>query len=217
MQRVLRHEDGSMLAESEWKAIRQSALIVVRTNLYGLNTTAPQAAGRPRKKKYYKLFFMNEWVQALRQLEGLAPLVSLCSGEWKVDMTFGNVLQDEPSRPVPQVPSHSVPPSRSSTPSSVGPASRVGPAFCSGSPFSHVSPASRAGPVSSHVTSHTAPASSVSTSSSVSHSRLPSPHCVALKSSQRVPKPVQPPPESALASKSVGPKGKRRHNPSPTP
>jgi hypothetical protein len=45
MRRVLRHEDGSMLAESEWKAIRQSALIVARTNLYGLNTTAPQAAG----------------------------------------------------------------------------------------------------------------------------------------------------------------------------
>jgi hypothetical protein len=73
-------------------------------------------------------------------------------------MTLGNVLQDEPSRPVPQVPSHSVPPSRSSTPSSVGPASRIGPASRGGSPFSHVGPASRAGPVSSHVTSHTTPA-----------------------------------------------------------
>jgi hypothetical protein len=57
MRHVLQHEDGSMLAESEWKAIRQSALIVACTNLYGLNTTAPQAAGQPRKKKYYKLFF----------------------------------------------------------------------------------------------------------------------------------------------------------------
>jgi hypothetical protein len=83
-------------------------------------------------------------------------------------MTLGNVLQDEPSHPVPQVPSHSVPPSHSSTPSSVGPASCVGPASRGGSPFSHVGPASRggspsshvgpasrAGPVSSHVTSHT--------------------------------------------------------------
>jgi hypothetical protein len=42
-------------------------------------------------------------------------------------------------------------------------------------------------------------------------------HRVALKSSQRVPKPVQPPPELAPASKSVGPKGKCRRDLSPTP
>jgi hypothetical protein len=187
-----------MLEELEWKAIRQSALIVARTHLYCLKTSAPQAAGRVRKKSYYKRFFLNEWVQALRTLEGLAPLVSLCAGEWKADMTLGTVLQDEPSCSVPLVPSPSVPLSHSSTPSSVGPASR--------GPASHGSPAS-----------HTAPASSISTSSSVARSHHPLPRHVALKSSQRVSKQAQPPPEPVPASTSAGPKGKRRHDPSPTP
>jgi hypothetical protein len=36
MRRVLRHEDGTMLTDSEWKAICQSAIIIARAHLYCL-------------------------------------------------------------------------------------------------------------------------------------------------------------------------------------
>src|SRR6266702_5431592 len=170
---------------------RQSAMLVARTHLESLTSTAPLSADQPRKKKYYKRFFPKEWDRALRELEGLAPLLSLCVGDWKVDQTLGTVLQDEFDHSAS--PSHSVPPSRASTPSNLGPSS------------------------SGLVTSHTAPPSSAAPSSTVSRSsRAPSPRRVALKSSRPAPRPVQPPPEPAPASKPVDPKPKRRRDPSPT-
>jgi hypothetical protein len=161
-----------------------------------------QPADRPKKKKFYKLYFLKEWIQALQELKVLAPLISLCSGEWKADLTLENVLQDEPStRSEPPPPE---PPPLSSTPSSVGlshigfsshvshsshlsHSSHIVPSFCVGSP-SHV------GPPSSHVTSHTAPVLGISTSSSVgcASCRL-LPRRVALKSSQWASMQVPPP------------------------
>ncbi len=191
MRRAIRHEDGTMITESQWKSIRQSAMLVARTHLESLTSTAPLSADQPRKKKYYKRFFPKEWDRALRELEGLAPLLSLCVGDWKADQTLGTVLQDEFDHSAS--PSHSVPPSRASTPSNLGPSS------------------------SGLVTSHTAPPSSAAPSSTVSRSsRAPSPRRVALKSSRPAPRPVQPPPEPAPASKPVDPKPKRRRDPSPT-
>jgi hypothetical protein len=201
MRRVLRHEDGSILTESEWKVVRESAIIIARSRLYCLYSAASHATGLARKKKFFKGFFPDQWAAALVELERLVPLTSLCSGEWKADKTLGSVLQDEPA----PVPSDSPPPSRSSTPSIIGSASRVGPASRVGFP-------SRGGPASSQVTSHSAPASSVSSSSNAARSRRLSPRRVALKS-HRASGQVEPPPEPAPASRG---KGKRGRDPSPT-
>lgn len=170
MRRAIRNEDGSVLTDKDWKNIRLTALSVARTHLYSLTTTAPQAAGMSRKKKYFKTFFSHEWAKALRKLERLAPLVSLCAGDWKADQTLAAVLLAEPP-PIP-------PSSRESTPSSVGLTSRAGSTSHAGS------------------------------------SRRPSPRRVALKSSQRASKPVQPQMEPEPASK-TGSKAKRRRDPSP--
>lgn len=188
MRRAIRHEDGSMITDSQWKAIRESATIVARTHLDHLKT--PVAARPSRKKSFFKQYFLKEWVLALRELETMAPLLSLCSPAWKADQTLGSVLQQDDAM--------SEPPSRASTPSSIAPASRVLPSSNLGS--------SRIGPPSS-----VAPSSSDLRSSS--HAR--SNRRVSFKSLQAASGAEQPPPDPAPASKATGPKAKRRRDPSP--
>ena len=209
MRRAIRHENGNVITDAEWKAIRQSATLVARTHLFPLSRVSQTGAKQTRKKMYFKRYFSLEWAAALRELESLAPLLSLCFGEYKADHTLGGVLHDETS------PRAAPPVSRASTPSSLGPSrppARIGPprrAPPRGTPAStldlpppsnsprHAPP--RGSPASSlaDLPPSTAPSSTVGR-------HPPSPRRVALKSSQRDPKP---PPTVA--------KGKRRREPSP--
>jgi hypothetical protein len=158
MRRSIRHEDGSVVSNSQWKEMRQAAVTVAHDCLGSLVVSAHLSGGKKRKKMFYKRNFPADWSRALRQLEAAAPLLSLCSGEWKADQTLGSVL------PIPIV-KPTARPSRSSTPSSLGP--------------------SRVGRSSSHVSSHAAPPSSVAPSSSIPpRSAHTSPRRVALKSAQ---------------------------------
>jgi hypothetical protein len=92
MQRALRTEGGTGIALSQWRAIRNSACAVARSALSHLVSCDPRAASMPRRKKYFKTFFPEEWEAALIKLEGAADLLTLCAGRWKADMTLGTVL-----------------------------------------------------------------------------------------------------------------------------
>ncbi|KAH9011606.1 hypothetical protein EDB85DRAFT_2159789 [Lactarius pseudohatsudake] len=46
------------------------------------------------KKTLYKHFFFKEWFAALQELKSAVPLMSLCAGYWKANMTLGSVLPD---------------------------------------------------------------------------------------------------------------------------
>ena len=190
MRCAIRHEDGTILTDGQWKAIRRTVMLVTRTCLQPLILTAQPRATQSRKKMYFKRYFLTEWAAALRELESLAPLLSLCAEEYKADHTLGAVLHDEASRPRPQP---EPPASRASTPSSLGPPrpSRIGPP-------QHGPP--RGNPA----TNIPAPPPPTSPLSSTAHHRPPSPRRVALKSSQKDPKP---PPTAG--------KGKHRREPSP--
>lgn len=202
MRRAVRNVDGSMISEADWKIIRQSATIIARTHLTSLTNTAQLESRQPRKKMFFKRFFLQQWIQALRELESMAPLLSLCAGEYKADMTLGSVLQDEVTQRERDAPVLS----RASTPSSLGlsPQPRAPPSR-SGPPRS--GPSSRSGPPSRHSPASTPAATPPSStgSSSVGRSRPPSPRRVALKSSHKGSKP--PPPAAS--------KGKRRREQSP--
>ena len=120
MKRTIRHDDGRHISDDEWKAIRQSAVLVARTFLDPLDPQGILSAGQPCKKNFYKNNFWNKWNRALSKLEVVTPLTSFCAGTWKADLTLGSVLQDTTllKNPAPG------PPSRSLTPSSLAP-SRV--------------------------------------------------------------------------------------------
>ena len=122
MQRGVRYENGDMVTNTEWKAIRQSAVLIARSHLYPLvlNSQTKQT----RKKMHFKRYFETEWAVALQELESLAPLLSLCAGEYKANHTLGGVLHNDASPPAAPPVSHV------STPSSLGPSrppARIGP------------------------------------------------------------------------------------------
>ena len=187
MQHVVRHENGDMVTNTEWKAIWQSAVLIACTHLYPLilNSQTKQM----HKKMHFKQYFEMEWAVALRELKSLAPLLSLCAGEYKANHTLGRVLHDDASPPA------APPVSCASTPSSLGPSrppARIGPPQCA--PHRNSPASSVPNPPPS-----TAPLSTISR-------HPPSPCCVALRSSQ---KDIEPLPTTA--------KGKRQHEPSPEP
>jgi hypothetical protein len=117
MWHAARHRNGNLLMDSEWKVIRQSAISIIRAHLLSIDTSGFAAVGRPRKKTFYRHFFSDEWTQAVMELEHVAPLLSLCAGTWKAELTLGSVLHDShpPDLPSP-APTNMTPPH--STPSS---------------------------------------------------------------------------------------------------
>ena len=204
MRQIIQHENGECITADEWKEIRQSALTIKHTRLdvLSIRHLPPAAARVTRKKNFYRRYFIKEWSQALRELELLAPLLTLCCGVWKADKTLGCILD---GKPVPQAVSR--PPSRASSVSSS---------------LSHATSLSRAPsrtsapgvPPSSSLGSSSRPPSSAA-----SHSRpsQQSPHRVALGRSSGRSRPISEPAEPASVTKSAASKGKRRREPSPLP
>ncbi|KAH8997900.1 hypothetical protein EDB83DRAFT_2324850 [Lactarius deliciosus] len=117
MQRAIRHEDSSLISKEDWKAMRQSAILISRTRIETLDITpyhkylleqvekgAAKKSGKSTPKKpmestalkktFYRCFFFKEWFTALQELESVAPPMSLCAGYWKADMTLRSVLPD---------------------------------------------------------------------------------------------------------------------------
>ena len=129
MKRTIQHNNGQHISDDEWKAIRQSAILVACTFLDPLDPQGILSAGQPHKNFFYKNNFRNEWNHALSELEVVTPLTSFCAGTWKADLTLGSVLQDTTlsKNPAPG------PPLCSSTPSSLAPS-------CVHSTSSHMPP-----------------------------------------------------------------------------
>jgi hypothetical protein len=197
MQRAIRREDGVIISDLEWQAIRQSAGIVARSHMEPLKQDPRAVVAKMHKKGFVKKHFPDEWFGALIALERSAPLLSLCARNWKADMVLGAVLE-KPSAPGP--------PSRASTPSLVT-SSRPPPS-------SLVTSSSRA-------SASRASASHPTTPSSVAPSRRSqlSPRRASFKSPHPPPRPlsgpVQSPQEPGPAGK-AGPQVKRRRDPSPS-
>jgi hypothetical protein len=199
------------ISDEEWKTIHQSATIIAHSILGPLDLQGLlAAAGQPHKKSFFKCHFLSKWIQAMNELEAVAPLTSFCAGTWKADLTLRSVLDVLSSCSAP--PSQTAPPSRSSsTPSSVIPSSNMVPPStvpsCAGS--SHAG-SSRAGSSRAPSISHSAGVASAS------HTSRRSPRRAAPKLLQmRVPSKSQradSAPSSLAASK-----GKCRCNPSPVP
>jgi hypothetical protein len=108
MHRAIRHENGTLITLSQWRLIQASACAVAHSTLTNLFASDPRTAGSPCKKKYFKTYFLEEWQSALIQLETAAPLLVLCAGNWKADLTLGTTLLDglvlpsRPSSPLPE-------------------------------------------------------------------------------------------------------------------
>ncbi|KAH9074892.1 hypothetical protein EDB83DRAFT_2515746 [Lactarius deliciosus] len=117
MQRTIHHKDGSLISEEDWKAMRQSAVLISCTRIETLDITpyhkylsekvkkgTAKKSGKSTPKKpmestalkktFYRHFFFKEWFTALQELESVAPLMSLCARYWKANMTLGSVLPD---------------------------------------------------------------------------------------------------------------------------
>ncbi|KAH9007677.1 hypothetical protein EDB85DRAFT_2165335 [Lactarius pseudohatsudake] len=120
MLRAIHREDGTLVNDDDWKAMRQSAVLIVRTCILPLDVTpyykyfteqveksnakgAKKSGKKPGesttqqakvKKTFYKHFFFKEWFAALQELESAVPLMSLCARYWKANMTLGSALPD---------------------------------------------------------------------------------------------------------------------------
>jgi hypothetical protein len=157
--------------------------------------------GEAAKKTFYRHFFSDEWTRAVMELECVAPLLSLCAGTWKAELTLGSALHDSRPLNLPSLaPTNMMPPH--STPSNIAPHSRSAPRSSS-------IPRSSWPPTPSHL-------------AGPSHAP-PSPHHASFKLSQ-VPAPtqphvpsgaMQPPPEPQPANK--GSKGKHKRDASLLP
>jgi hypothetical protein len=115
MQRSIRYEDGTIISESDWKSIHKATIHIARVHLVSLDSSDRQA--QRRKKGFLKHQFPMQWDNAMRELEKMAPLLSLCARSWKADMVLRAVLADKRiSEPLPSpAASHFAPSSRSAT------------------------------------------------------------------------------------------------------
>ncbi|KAH9024324.1 hypothetical protein EDB85DRAFT_2150570 [Lactarius pseudohatsudake] len=262
MLRAIRREDGTLVSDDDWKAMRQSAVLIVRTRIQPLDVTpyykyfteqveksnakgAKKSGKKPGesttqqakvKKTFYKRFFFKEWFAALQELESAVPLMSLCAGYWKADMTLGLVLPDiRVDLPTPAT-SHVGTSSRAATPSNASRAphsqssippparsqsSRPPPAPRSQSsmppPAPHVRSSvpsrttrPRARPVASGPATPPSPCPTPSDSSRAAASRSEPSAC---RDSSKAP---QPSASRAPPAKKAGTKGKRKRDPKPT-
>ncbi|KAH9014933.1 hypothetical protein EDB84DRAFT_1567932 [Lactarius hengduanensis] len=220
--------------DDDWKAMRQSAILIVRTCIQPLNVTPyykyfteqvkkSNAKGakksgkkKPResttqqakvKKTFYKRFFFKEWFAALQELESAVPLMSLCAGYWKADMTLRSVLPDiRVDLPTPATSHSSRPPPAPRSQSSMPPPA---PHVRSSVPSRTTRP--RTWPVASGPATSPSPCPTPSDSSRAAASRSePS----ARRDSSKAP---QPSASCAPPAKKARTKGKRKRDPSPPP
>ncbi|KAF8269185.1 hypothetical protein EI94DRAFT_1799465 [Lactarius quietus] len=89
MRHSICHPNGMTIDKAEWKSICEATAIVARTRLECLDCSGRLAPGLSCKKKFYKRHFATEWNVVLWELEGMAPLLSLCAGSWKADAVLG--------------------------------------------------------------------------------------------------------------------------------
>lgn len=92
MERAIRHADGTLLADTEWSAIKSSARRIAN-ELAGLPPSTRQANNARRTKLYYRTYHAREWTNAITRLETEQPLLKLCSANWKAENTLGNSIQ----------------------------------------------------------------------------------------------------------------------------
>ncbi|KAF8266666.1 hypothetical protein EI94DRAFT_1802865 [Lactarius quietus] len=222
MQDIIQHKDGQVITVDKWKLIRQSAVVIAHAHLDVLSTShlPPSAASLPRKIVFYRCHFLKEWLQAVRALEVLAPLLSLCGGTWKAEKALASVLQDKPLQPPSHAPHTSTPAlssshSHASTLAFPSSHSRAHSAHSAPShPHSAHSCASTPGIPPSSVVSGRSSSNIPTSAASSAHSTWVSPRRAALKSTIQA-WPVLGPSQPAAASKAVAPKAKHRCEPSP--
>ncbi|KAH9011384.1 hypothetical protein EDB85DRAFT_2159982 [Lactarius pseudohatsudake] len=243
MLRAIRCEDGTLVNDDDWKAMRQSAVLIVHTRILPLDVTpyykyfteqveksntkgAKKSRKKPGesttqqakvKKTFYKHFFFKEWFAALQELKSAVPLMSLCAGYWKADMTLRSVLPDiRVNLPTPAT-SHVGMSSRAATPSNASRAPHSQSSSSMPSPAPHVrslvsrTTRPRPRPIASQPATPPSPFPTPSDSSHAAASRSePSAH----RDSSKAP---QPSASCAPPAKKAGTKGKRKRDPSPPP
>jgi hypothetical protein len=197
MQRSIRYEDGTIISESDWKSIHKATIHIARVHLVSLDSSDRQA--QRRKKGFLKHQFPMQWDNAMRELEKMAPLLSLCARSWKADMVLRAVLADKRiSEPLPSpAASHFAPSSRSAT--------RSVPAL----PYSAPCHAPCCGFLRSHPRDESHTSTPSGTPTSQSSQRLPP----TSSTSQQPPSPSV---RKAVSSKATSSKAKCKHEPSPT-
>ncbi|SRR6266702_349136 len=102
MHQAIHLANGTGISQSQWKLIQASTCAITYSNLTSLFSTDPCTGNWVHKKIYFKTFFTKEWEVALLKLKATTPLLTLCAGNWKADMTLSTVLSDW------SAPSHSV-------------------------------------------------------------------------------------------------------------
>ena len=92
MDRAIRHQDGTMVTNMEWSAIKASARRIAN-ELAGLPDPTNRQARMRRTKMFYRTYHARAWTHAISRLEDEQPLLKLCSSNWKADHTLGNSIQ----------------------------------------------------------------------------------------------------------------------------
>ncbi|KAM6499838.1 hypothetical protein JOM56_005346 [Amanita muscaria] len=69
----IRHEDGSLLNDEEWQAVKSSV-------------------GKKQMMSYFKSFHRDAWYKAIEQLEEQQPLLKLCAEHYKAEKTLNQIL-----------------------------------------------------------------------------------------------------------------------------
>ena len=89
MRNAIRKEDGTLISEGQWHAIRASAncVKVKLTSLLRPNQLVQ------RKKTYFCNNHLNVWDSVVAELEMMQPVLRLCAAHWKAEYVLGSVLK----------------------------------------------------------------------------------------------------------------------------
>ncbi|KAI0039375.1 hypothetical protein FA95DRAFT_1612614 [Auriscalpium vulgare] len=100
MRACIRNADGTKISTDEWRAIKDFAHLSV-VKLLELPEPADRqfhSKGKTRTRMYFRNGHLTEYLQELTQLEKRAPILSLCSGQWKADYLIGQLLTSDGKR-----------------------------------------------------------------------------------------------------------------------
>jgi hypothetical protein len=94
--RCIRHPDGSLATEAEWRNIKTSGQLIC----HGLrqlprprdSRLKSQGNNIVKSKTYFRTYHAAAWTEAIQKLERMQPLVALCAPNWKAEHVLNNTL-----------------------------------------------------------------------------------------------------------------------------
>ena len=92
---ALHTESGDLITNKKFADIRSDVASLCTANLHSLpdiDASKGRKAAGPRTRSWYALWYKEELMKVIEELERMHPILALCGGHWKVEHLISNHL-----------------------------------------------------------------------------------------------------------------------------